>query len=149
MKLEVWVQWTGMGESVVTTCWLASRVAEHRDHFPFTYSGSLGTLFIPTLASLFPTSGLAMTIYCYMDLVLRILATLPRGNPSSLTPAVSSPLSMSGKFLRQKLCFPRTGPRPHSGISPQGASLSPSRFLPQGCRSRFARSKDHVMLQEL
>lgn len=124
-------QWTGM-EKVITTCMTIWEVVSTGTIFLHLF-WQLGDPFHPNFASLFPTSGLCMTIYCYMDLFSNSGHSAQR--KPQLSDSCSFPHPMSGKFLKTgNSAFPGRVPGPGvCVISPQGASLSPSAFL-QGCR---------------
>ena len=117
------------------------RVAEHMDHFP----SLLLVAWAPFSSQLWLRPGHDhLLLY---GLVLRILATLPRGSPSSLTPVVSLTLWVVSFLRKETLHSQDRSQALGCVISPSG-SISVTFHFPERLWIPICQSKDHVMLQE-
>ena len=90
------VDWDG--ESVVTTCMTIAELLSTGTIFLHLF-WQLGDPFHPNFGFFVSYIWPGHDHLLLHGLVLRILATLPRGNPSSLTPAVSLTINSFGLFL--------------------------------------------------
>ena len=138
------VDWDG--ESVVTTCMTIAELLSTGTIF-LHFFWWLGDHFHPNFGFSVSYIWPGHDHLLLHGLVLRILATLTRGNPSSLTPAFSLLLWVVS-FLRQETLHSQDRSLALGCVFSPSGSISITFHFPARLWIPICPSKDHVMLQE-